>query len=765
MVKFWQRKLVSIYSAAILAALLGLLYSSQAQAGYEKSRHRIPLWQILFDNGYSCSEQELDRFKNLETSKLIDLLSDKGTLNSDKMCVATALQEIGSPAINELIYALKHPDSATRSAVAAILGNIRPPAKQAIPALLEALEDKDIYVRKTTIEALGEIVTDEREPFLNLLNLLNGEDSEVAARAISKISINLQDQAGKMEINEIIEMIYLLEENKKHIDSDVEVSVTEEAIDIVDRTTRMLKAEQKSRIFERSLNWCLQNKWFLAIASYLFGFPLLWTLLLRLHPLWLLRINDALKPYDFVLAGGSLWGGFPISLRSFIFLKFFSYRDRVLDAWISKNIGLLQQQFHRIDTVKERQTYVPMPVTLDDRTIANLDASNLQPFLKKERFCLSIWGEGGIGKTTLACRLALWGMVGKLCTHRMLPIFIEPDFDTTSHKNDFSLLERIGRQLQDLSQTVDPISQDWLDRLLKKQRILVIFDGVSEMNSDTRDRIYQDSLDINAAIVTSRYPEKLQRTTIASLKPLRIAGNRLSSFMEAYLMQKKKRDLFNDPEFFTICIQLSEMVGDRDVTVLLAKLYTEQAIAAKESPNAIDLPRTIPELMLAYVRELNRNVDNKQDDRFVCRDAKAIAWACLQSTYRSTSITIEKAIAILGGDDADNRLYYLEAKLRLIQTAGSGKDRIRFSLDPVAEYLAGLHLVELYGKNESRWIDFLDKAEATQTLDSIQSFLLAVQECYLTGIPGATKQDFLPEYITDLYPNTQPVVPSQPVKR
>jgi hypothetical protein len=41
-----------------------------------------------------------------------------------------------------------------------------------------------------------------------------------------------------------------------------------------------------------------------------------------------------------------------------------------------------------------------------------------------------------------------------------------------------------------------------------------------------------------------------------------------------------------------------------------------------------------------------------------------------------------------------------------VQVIGAGRDRVKFALDPLAEYLAGLYVVEHYGGNEQLWRDF-----------------------------------------------------------
>ena len=161
------------------------------------------------------------------------------------------------------------------------------------------------------------------------------------------------------------------------------------------------------------------------------------------------------------------------------------------------------------------------------------------------------------------------------CNHRMIPVLIEHDLDFTVASGKDPLTAAIGRQLQDLIATPAPVPEALLERLLRQRRILVIVDHLSEMPRTTRDKIQPEAphFPVNALIVTSRIEETLGGVTKTVIRPLRVAGNRLSSFMEAYLTQRQKRDLFDDPAFFDACSRLSLMVGKRAITVLLAKLY------------------------------------------------------------------------------------------------------------------------------------------------------------------------------------------------
>jgi hypothetical protein len=158
------------------------------------------------------------------------------------------------------------------------------------------------------------------------------------------------------------------------------------------------------------------------------------------------------------------------------------------------------------------------------------------------------------------------------------------------------------------------------------------------------------------------------------------------------------------------------------------------------------LPENIPDLMLSYVNEVNRGVEeNKQDDRMVHHVAKAVAWECLKKTYRPTPAPRHEVLAALAGShDAEGLLTYLEEQLRLVQTIGAGRNQIRFTLDPLAEYLAGLHVLDQYGDNEDAWRQFFTLADAMPGApDAIKEFLLAVRDGCLAKGSDAKVPNFL----------------------
>jgi hypothetical protein len=386
---------------------------------------------------------------------------------------------------------------------------------------------------------------------------------------------------------------------------------------------------------------------------------------------------------------------------------------------------------------------------LENNVVAVFGAKDLKPTFSNKIGFLLITGEGGSGKTSLACQVAKWGMAEppdmRISKHLMIPVLVEHELDFSVPEQEDKLISAIGRQLQIVVDLPEPIPEEFLKHLLRSQRILVIIDHLSEMSLETRKEINPKSPSFcaNALVVTSRLPEELGVPTTV-LKPLRIEGNRLSSFMEAYLEHRQKRVLFNDLEFFDACKGLSAMVREREITVLLAKLYADQTILVKELSQGAQLPENIPDLMLSYVNEINRGVtDRRLEDSVVHRYSKAAAWECLKATYKPGPAKVADLLTAINEDTGESRLKYLEDRLHLIETVQPRNDTIRFLLDPLAEYLAGLYCVDIFHEEET-WRDFLHKSDLVPGAPAeIRGFLSAVLDCVLAK--SDVSLDFLVE--------------------
>lgn len=459
-----------------------------------------------------------------------------------------------------------------------------------------------------------------------------------------------------------------------------------------------------------------------------------WLLIFWARPLWLLSISGFLYRYEPKIKTQNMDINLP--LRHLLLVSLLHFRERVLDRWVLKYLETARENFESRPTVKQRNAYVQSPAELDGAMCESVSLSQLQPVFDKPKTAMLIFGEGGAGKTSLTCQLASWAMADKpedrLCKgHRMLPVLIEGNIEA-GEKN--ALIETISGHLKELIGEPEPVSEELLSRLLRKRRVLVIVDSLSELDSATRNLINPVRSDFPAAalIVTSRLDDELRSATRTTIKPLRLQSDRLSKFINDYLVNRKKRDSFTDEEYFDSCRRLSQIVGNREITALIAKLYAEQMIAGREQTADFNLPRNLPDLMLGYVKIINERVQtNGKETRDVQRAAKILAWACLKQTCRpAVAKRIEALKAMKEESDGQTMLGYLEDRLQLIQTVGSGDDDLRFSLDPLAEYLACLHLVEECGRHKRKWEEVFDRINSQPGKpETIRGFLLALRDC------------------------------------
>jgi HEAT repeat protein len=690
-------------------------------------------------------------------------LLDKGDLPL-KRTTAYALIQIGSEAaesVQELEQLLQSTEPELRSLAARALAAIGEPAAPSVALLTKALEDSNKDVRSRSAMALGKIGLASRTALPQLVKRLQDHHSDVrenSSSAISQIAGKLQDQRSKLRRQQLIKSISHLE-SALTILEDQNQEFNEENTLQVRRSLIELKEEQNSRPLDLLTDWAQANPLLAAILLYGTIAPGFWLLVLWFRPLWILKINNTLQPYtDFELPmpmGNSI----KIPLRFVLFVGWFHYHPRVLDAWVDEHVEVARYAFAQKSTAQEREVHIPIPVIFQGKTVAELASSNLHHTFGDGRQCLLIWGEGGSGKTSLACQLGKWSMNDRkpqrLARHRMLPVLIEQelDFKVPSGKDPFR--EAIRGQLQALVDAAEPLSDGFLERLLRLRRVLVIVDHLSELSEESREAIRPGHPDFpaNALIVTSRAEETLDRVPKSVVKPLRIEGNRLSSFLEAYLVQCHKRELFTDTEYFDACSQLSKMVGQRNITVLLAKLYAEQMITMKTGSNDGFLPDNIPDLMLSYLNELNRDRnDYEPENRRVHQITKIVAWECLKSTYRPAPAKRETVLKALREQLHANEptaigwLNHLENRLRIIHTVGPAQDQICFALDPLAECLAALHWVECYGADVGAWSQWLMQADAMPgNPDSIQGLLLAMRDCCL---PRGVELE-IPEFVLD----------------
>jgi HEAT repeat protein len=691
---------------------------------------------------------------------------------------ASVLGDLGSDAAEAapiLALALQDPDSQVRLYAIIALGNIGPAAATAIPELTQALQDNDPIVRvyaplalrkmggaakvaipdlMTTLQdangrvrlnaayALGEMGTDAATAIPALETLLSDPLAYVrfgALKGLAGIAQGFQDQAGQLSTLKLGKVIAEFEAVLKQVEGHPERFPNSDQV-YLRRPLNALKAEQDSRFLGRLQEWLRKNKWVFGSIVYVLGLPSLWFILLRLAPLRLLQLNNALRPYTDLSLPVI---GLNLPLRFVLFLSWFHYHPRVLDAWVNQYAVPVRQQFAQKQTVQARSVYLPVPVQLAGQTLPSLQLDQLRPIFARQRSCLVIWGEGGLGKTSVACQLANLALAAspqqRLCPHIMLPVLIEEDLRPVEGKS--ALLEAIRGQLQVLMDVADPLCEELLLRLLRQRRILVIIDRFSELSPATQAAIQPESPDfpINALILTSQVETALGRANKTSLTPLRLQPDQLTPFLGDYLQARRPGEPLTPSSLQAASQQLGQLVGTSSTTVLLVKLFAEAWITGNP---------THSELILNYLNELNRDLTRDPlENRTIHQASKVLAWACLQTNFTPQPIHRDLALTVIGQVEpvageplAPNLLLdYLEHRLKLVETIGAAQEQVQFCLEPLVIYLAAMALTEQLGHNEAKWrsgffkhVDEVLKANTAEGIVGLPGFLWAVQTCYLS---------------------------------
>jgi len=625
---------------------------------------------------------------------------------------------------------------------------------EAVPSLEKALRDKRPEVKKEALVVLGGLEADASEALPAIVDILTGTPGptlrQASARAVEGIAEGALERAYELEksdrkeIAELKEVSEPLGEAIADLEKDSSEVMPETARDIrlAGRGIQERLSALESGIAYRIGEWVEKNPW----VWFPVGYVLLYLVCFALRPRWLLIWDERVAK---IIEGLPVPKGFKLIPSTVVsILSFLRYHPHVLDAWVASHLGTARERFARKTTVAQRKTYVSIvPVKMDggegtEGKGRELGPQDLRSHFQQKRNRLSIWGEGGAGKTSLACQIGKWGMSEKkgecLCDFPMLPVLIEQEL-TAEGKEPF--LEAVRGQLTDLTEDKQPLSEKLLERLLRERRVLVVVDHFSEMSEETRKLIRPESAGFpaNALVVTSRSDEELGGVTKTCLCPMRIDGDKIARFVDAYLVAREKRHILeDDDDYFDTCKRMSRMVDTRPVTVLLAKLYADELIAAREPDGAGEgrLPENVPDLMRRYVKNLNRTYTKTEEwkTRDVLRDAKVVALCCLQPGYvpgqaKKRTDAIEALKSVSEAKDAESRLEHLEERLRLVQRSDSG-ERIKFVLDPLSEYLGALLVVEQCGNSAEKWEGFLSELESPVTdLEKAQGFVLALRDC------------------------------------
>ncbi len=144
------------------------------------------------------------------------------------------------------------------------------------------------------------------------------------------------------------------------------------------------------------------------------------------------------------------------------------------------------------------------------------------------------------------------------------------------------------------------------------------------------------------------------------------------------------------------------------------------------------MPTNVPELMLNYLNFLNRSrASDNPDNPTVHLFAKRIAWICVEKTLKPDAARKTEILSLLSGDSqAEHIIDYMTNTLGLLVVNEPAETDLAFDLDPLAEYLAALYLIEWYKGHTGYWKAFFRRVDQISGAPaSTRGFLFALLDC------------------------------------
>ncbi|MCL2923329.1 MAG: HEAT repeat domain-containing protein [Trichodesmium sp. MAG_R04] len=716
--------------------------SQKVRVGSIRALKTIAPYQLKTIQTYIDVQQDPNQYvRNLAVDYLSDILR-----NIDSDVLDQALEKVKA--------ALKQDnDWQTRLAAAEALGRSGRDVQSAVSTLEKALKSNNEKLTPNVINALEKIA----ENFL--LHVVSLTREELVNAQTREELVNAKK--GLEKAIEILDDLGNPGENIEEIENNLGNALTQ----INDLLPPIPKITE---IFEK---YPLRMG---GIIIVILWFPLIF-ILFWIRPLWLLKIDEFLEKYtDIPLPNVLGVGEIKISaLRGLLFNL--HYHPKVLDAWVQSKVVTARHEYEKKKTEIKLKVYISIPVNLNKKIITNFKGKYLQNYFKEKKECLLIWGESGLGKTSLAYQLGNWAMSeepeDRICKHQMLPIFLRNELDFQLDLQVEKCKEKFIKAIQyKLNGLIDKlISTELLVQLLKKRRLLVIIDGLSEKSKNTQTQ-FQSVLQVfspNALVITSRTDE--MSINKKELIPSKCHKDRLIKFINDYLEGQGKSNSFKDKDTEDIKKGIEKLFkmdledSPEEITVLLVKLYIDLIINTQDDTDKADknldsLPRDVPDLMLKYLNSLtNKNnfLENKNKEQLywkVQKNTFLIAWECLKKSYQPKTAKRNDVLDLLKKEQgeaypAEEDLQYLEADLQIIKR-GPIENQISFYLDPLAEYMAALYIVDLNQDDKQKWDYFLDQADELGKKDT-QGFLRAVQDCCLAKQEDKKAEFMIPEFVLE----------------
>jgi hypothetical protein len=421
-------------------------------------------------------------------------------------------------------------------------------------------------------------------------------------------------------------------------------------------------------------------------------------------------------------------------------------RDEVfLDWWVSQQREGYRAYFDaQLKSLKAAQ-YVPSPVLVASQSeepefIAVPNALSIRPLIEDSPMAFGVVGRGGTGKTTLLGRIGIWAMEADpnrrlLSQCSALPVLIR--------KKTVAILDHVTLELKKGTAFPDEnfFSPVLIKAALRKRRLILLIDGLSELDAETVDAVGNvfGTLPVALLCFSSRRSFPEVAPMYREINPQELKGADLNRFVSQYILLNKLRDRWSPLEELAISQRLIELLQKRAFRTSLPALFVKLVLDTYDSrrdPRSGPFPVSLAEAVQRFVRDAKVSADaGVVDAEQLVEAATDVAFICLGPELTPRAVDgalVRTTLAAAYGENA-NRLFkdLVDGNILIADVSPAGLS-VGFSFDPVAEYLAAAGSVKQFGLDVTAWRRQLDHATASAnaSLDA-SGYLEALLECII----------------------------------
>src|SRR4028118_767336 len=218
MTKHYRQRLVAVIALSFLSFTLPLLLTRNAAAqNLTASKANPKEIASLIEKLKTNDERELDaaieKLGEIGEPAIPALMAALQDKNLQvRRSAADVLRQIGRPAIPALAKALKNSDAGVRRDAASALGDIGAEAKTALAQLVPLLKDSDAKVRSSAASALESIGAEAKIALPQLVPLLKDSDAKVRSSAASALG-----SLGAEAKTALPQLVPLLKDSDAHV--------------------------------------------------------------------------------------------------------------------------------------------------------------------------------------------------------------------------------------------------------------------------------------------------------------------------------------------------------------------------------------------------------------------------------------------------------------------------------------------------------------------------------------------------------------------